>query len=148
MFDPKRSKSLTAIHKQDWQQAGLESLEISINQEVSLAPPRANKPESTAILLYGSKAPDVKKYDTLEGAMEQIQKLGQNMAVLDFNLEGAEEKLQAMTSHKIAGEILASEALASYALLKYSDRYTAVFAGSVIDVSGKPIRVYTLRALS
>lgn len=146
MLDPERSNSMTQLHQRDWKEAGLEGLNVKLDKKVPLAPGRTAPSQNIAVLLRDSKSSGLEKYDSLEDAIEYIKRADPEISALHFDLPGSEGELDIMMKHKFTGSILASEAVASYAALKFRDRYRVTFAGNISDKSGKPIRTYTLHA--
>ena len=147
MLDPEHSKSLTLIHQLDWKEAGLDGHEIAIDKKINLTSVKTETPKNIPILLRESKSSDFQRYDTLEEAIDHIQHAEPDMSAIHFNIPGSDGELETMMSHNFSDSILTSEVVASYAALKFKDKYKLTFAGVVSDKSGKHIRTYTLRAL-
>ncbi len=152
--DPGRTASLTACHKSDWRDAKLDTVEIAIDGSVKLSPSRAVNTEGIDIIMAQSAPVRRQRYKTFDAAMAAILTAqndksdtgGKGRAFgLDFDLNGADQALEAIMNNHLADTILVTEPVASYVALKYKAVYNVTFAGNVITASQRKIRTYILR---
>jgi tetratricopeptide (TPR) repeat protein len=147
LLDLDRTNSLTQLHQMDWKGAELECFEIAFDSKVLPTSEIVAPLQNIGILLRDSNSSSLERYDTLETAIEYFKSAKSETAALHFDLAGSDRDLEIMMRHKFSGSILVSEALASYAALKFREKYKVTFAGTVSDGSVNPIRTYTLRVL-
>ena len=149
--DLEREGSLTAHHGREWKDAGLNQINLPLNDVSKTDAKKYRNPAEIKIIAKDSKAASLKTYVSLNDVISDYLNVPADDSVslaLHFDLPNAESELDAIISGNLKEAILVSEVLASYAALKHKNNYRVIFAGTHIDKSGLSTRIYTLQPLS
>ena len=150
ILNPRRTGSLTALHGKDWTEAGLSQHIINLGSEMKLGKPRNTTRQTIDVIGRTSSDKSAQKFDSFSHAMSVILNSPKDKSAmwgLHFDLPGAEQELDIIISKNLAGSILVTEPIASYAALKHPNDYIITLAGTSPNIAQNPIRIYTLQPL-
>ena len=145
IHDPKRTESLTSHHKTDWDDTGLSAIHIKLKIQPTSLPQSPVAQETIPLILAHSTPSAFDKFKDFDTLIKNMSFADDESYALHFDLNAATEDLEIIKHHNHAGHILASESVASFAALKYSDVFDITFAGIVKKTNGHTLRCYSLR---
>ena len=150
ILDPRRKGSLTALHGKDWTEAGLSQHVIHLGSEMKLGKPRNTPRQTIDVIARISSSKSAQRFGSFSQAMSETLNQPKDkdaMLGFHFDLPGADDELDIIMSKNLAGSILVTEPIASYAALKHPKDYIITFAGTSPSKASAPIRIYTLQPL-
>ena len=146
--DPNRENSLTAYHKLDWVSSDFLLLETHLSIQKDIENERQSDHDTIAVMLLSSDNMTVKKFVSLDSAIQEVLKSEDETHVLHFDLRNAVEELNVLMMYNHKGNILVSEPIAYFAALKHGEELEVFFAGLAPDPDGKMIRCFSLRPIA